>query len=183
MADAVLPWARMRQDEGADADARALLRRAVGLDPTSVRAWLEYGLAEDSAGNSAAAVAAFEEAIARDSNSAWGHGCMAWIRLRQGATLSALRHSVRAVALDPRYADAYAILAGSLDAFRLRGLALAMFERAIELDPRRAWPRLRLAALLAEEGRTDAAIEILDSFLQLVPDDEAARGMLAQLRE
>lgn len=182
-ADAALPWVRVRQDEGADADARTLLRRAVALDPASVRAWLEYGLAEDSAGNTDVAVEAFEQALARDSNSAWGHGCMAWIRMRQGATVSALLHAAKAVALDPRYADAHAILASSLDAFRLRGIALAMLERAVQLDPRRAWPRLRLAALLAEEGRSDAAIETLDSFLRLVPEDEAARRMLAQLRE
>jgi Tfp pilus assembly protein PilF len=181
-ADAVLPWARFRQEEGADADARTLLRRAVAIDPSSVRAWLEYGLAEDSAGNTDAAVAAFEEALARDSNSAWAHGCMAWIRSRQGAPVSALRHAAKAVALDPRYADAYAIVASSLDAFGLRGVAITMLDRAVQLDPRRAWPRLRLAALLAEERRTEAAVETLDAFLRLVPDDKAAREMLAQLR-
>lgn len=182
-ADATLGWARRRSEAGALEDAAALLRAAVRADSGSSRAWVELGLAEDAVGRPHAALAAFRRAIAVDSNSAWAHGCMAWARLRAGNELLALGHATRAARRDPRYADAYTILARALEAVGLRARARDLLLRAIALDPRRGWAYLELARMMSENGRRAEAAGVLESFLDLVPDDSAARAMLAALAD
>jgi len=136
---------------------------------------------EDAHGRFADAVVAYRRALRADSNSAWARGCLAWADLRRDWTLAALYQAWRAVRLDPRYSDAYTILAGATERLGLRARARALLVRAIELDVRRNWPYLELARMNVEDGRRGAAIDVLSRLLERVPDDERGRALLGEL--
>jgi Tfp pilus assembly protein PilF len=181
-ARAMLGIARRLTAPETRADAEALLRGALSRDPLAAPAWVELGLMLDADGRFAGALGAYRRALAADSNNAWAYGCLAWAELRASHPVRALYHAWRASRLDPRYSDAFTIMAAAVRRFGLERVAGAMLRRAIRLDPQRNWPYLELAQMHADAGDTGAAVGVLDSLLKIVPDDAQARQMMAALQ-
>ena len=72
---------------------------------------------------------------------------------------------------EPRFADGQVLLARAHEALDQWDEAAAAYERAVLYSPRRARYRRRLANALANAGRADRAIEVLEELVQLRPDD------------
>jgi Tfp pilus assembly protein PilF len=178
---AALGLARRIADAGHGADARALLRLALVEAPDSAALWVELGLLRDADGEPEGARAAFQRALVEDSNSAWARGCLAWAQARGQQPVRALYNAWRALQEDPRYADAYTILAAVAKGVGLRSWARSLLRHAVMLDPHRNWAYFELARLLAEDGHRVEAARVLLGFLKLVPDDHDARDLLLTL--
>ena len=93
----------------------------------------------------------------------------------------------QALALDPRYASAWANLGItysmqgqflSLPALLLK--ATAALERALEIDPQNVFALAGLAGVRLAEGRNDEAIGLATRAVDLDPTNLAARGTLAR---
>jgi len=61
--------------------------------------------------------------------------------------------------------------------------SIALWSRAIELDPRNDVALYNLAVALAEQGRDDEAMQRYEQTIALVPDHDLARRELAKLKE
>ncbi len=197
--------ARWLADHGREAEARALLERAVEADPGDAAAWVELGLAADARAVAMEpgperedlfeeALAAYERAVAADPDSAWARGALAWACYRAGAParmgwqawragglLRAGWHAWRATTLDPRYSDAWTIWAYVLHAAGARSSAMAALDHARALSPVRSWPRLARAEFLVREGRRGEARAVLADYLARMPGDADVEARLAQL--
>ena len=104
-----------RLQQGQFADARAALRRSVGLDPTLVTAHVNLGAAALQGGDLGAAARAFEAALARDPRHTPALGNLGVVRARQGRPADARVLFERLLAIDPNDGQARAYLA-ELDA-------------------------------------------------------------------
>jgi len=180
-ARAMLPVARRIAERGNERDARTLLRQALTREPASSPAWVELGLLRDAAGMPEAARSAYGRAITADSNSAWAHGCLAWSDLRGRRLVGALYHGWRALRLDPRYADAYTIVAGAVERVGDDSRARSLLREAIALDPRRDWAYMEMVRLDTAAGRSDDAVETLTALLANDPNHRWAREMKQRL--
>jgi Tfp pilus assembly protein PilF len=170
------------RSEAAPDDARSVLRMALDREPKGAAGWIELGLLNDQVGAERRALRLYRKAARMDSNSAWARGCLAWFALRQGQTLRSAVQAWRATRLDPRYADAYTMLA--IDSGRLGADRAAdrFLERAMSLDPRRGWAFMVKSRRLAAAGKRPEAERLLREFLSRVPDDSEARALLTSLR-
>ena len=170
-------------------EAAATLGELLRRDPLHAEAWNARGLVALEAGELVPAVAAFERSLELDSgnaNAANNLGNALRAAGRPGAAERALR---RAIELAPDWADPLNGL-GALEVGRGRAAdGLALFERALALDPRRHEIRLNRAIALDTLGRRAAAAAAYREFLAVTARDEtsyriqreAARGLLARL--
>jgi adenylate cyclase len=92
----------------------------------------------------------------------------------------------QAVAIDPNYAKAWALMALAQAELRFRHGKdvdpLPAAERALELDPNLAEAHCIKARYLQEEGRDEEASELVDKALQLDPDSFEANKEAGRLR-
>ncbi len=82
---------------------------------------------------------------------------------------------------EPRFADGQVLLARAHEALDQWDEAAAAYERAVLYSPRRARYRRALANALANAGRTDRAIEVLEELVRLRRDDTEGWYRLAGL--
>jgi tetratricopeptide (TPR) repeat protein len=173
----------MRAAQRLEADPAAVAAcagRILEEFPRRLDATLLLAGARRRLGDSAGALAALETLPRKELESAFlqlelGRAYSA--RDRGAEALAAFR---RAVALDPKLADAWQELAAALFAVgeTLAGdVAYAHFIR-LSPDP----PELRDAALALGENRIEAAEALLNARIQLAPKDVEAQRMLAQLK-
>jgi len=177
---------------GSDARrAIAEYEAAVRIDPSLAQAWARIGLAyylfldwgwswpgltADSL--LARGFGAADRALAQDSanSDAWmARGLLLTYRdpFTQAGAVPALE---RAVQLDPRNAEAWHQLGGTLMAQgRDPAAALRAFERALALDPQRMITLVNLGALIGYQGRDTEALAVLDSAVAANPDSYYAR--------
>ncbi|MFQ5477082.1 MAG: tetratricopeptide repeat protein [Candidatus Binatia bacterium] len=174
--------ARELEARGLPDDALAVLRLGLQRDKGLANAWVEYGLLLDRQGRGDDAMDAWRNALRTDSNNAWARGCAAWARLRGGRLLGAWYHSRKAISLDGRYADAYTIQAGVQRRLGFSEAAEENLEKAILLDPYRAWPYQELYDLLITQSRYREGEELLIGMLERLPDDSGAVDKLNELR-
>ena len=129
------------------AEARALLERAIEIDPRYARAyaWLAYSYNHDVVAGAA-----------KYSEELWKKAAAA---ARQSIELDEL--------------DGFAHFVMGLIYFRVgqHDLALSEQQRATELNPSLAMAHLQLGQVLAQSGRTEEGIPILEKGLQLSPRD------------
>jgi adenylate cyclase len=115
-------------------------------------------------------------------------GRFSFNRFTRAGMAEARRFAEQAMALDPGFADNYAMLGGTyvaeyawgwnLDPRVLeRGEALA--RRALELNARSAWPYVLLANIQVFRGRPAEAAELAQRAIQLEPNRDLAHGVLA----
>ena len=164
--------------------AVAEYQAAVTLDATFARAlgrmglayalfvdwgWPFPGLTSDSLLVLGAAAA--NRALQLDSQSTDGWLARAYTQtyLNPATFEGALPAFERAIALDPRNAEAYHVYAGVLFAMGRDSAALAWFQRALVLEPGRGITLDNLATLRYYERRLDEALRLADSGLAADP--------------
>jgi len=96
-----------------------------------------------------------------------------------------IRICKQATALDPNYAQAWALMSLAQAELRFRYDkpvdALPAAERALELDPNLPEPHCVKARYLQEDGRPDEAMREIETALRIDPDSWEANGEAAQL--
>ena len=97
-----------------------------------------------------------------------------------GRTEAAAQHYERAVALDPRDAEAVDLLAVVRFGQQRYAAALALFRTLVELRPTNAQAHSNLGVTLFYLGRGDEAVASFERALSLDPDLETPRAALEQ---
>jgi tetratricopeptide (TPR) repeat protein len=153
--------------------------RALELEPGLVPAWLERAEAELAGGDAAAASASAGRALALEPASAAAHALAGRAHLAQGDAAGAEAELRQAVAADASHVGARRLLGRLLQRSRRWQEAAVEYERARELEPRRAESHRRLGdcrLALSQLGKAQAAY--LEA-LALAPRDPEALGGLA----
>lgn len=132
------------RDPGNARRAKALLRKALALDPNYAPAWAELGIATFFAREGdmpaddvrAEAIKYFKRALILAPNLAYAHAGLAMVQGYRPETEPALR---RAIGLDPGNAEAWMWLGNLLASQNRMKEALAAQTRATEIEP--LWPQ------------------------------------------
>ena len=170
-------------------------RAATGLDssftPAFARIALAYALSLDWGWFSIAlpaeslltrAIAASDRALRQDSSSsdAWMARGYVLLERDQKTLAGALRAFERAIALDPRNAEAVHQYGDALWAVGLDSAAGDAYQRALDLDPERAITLYRFAVLRMRQGEYNGALRLLDSTVSVDPGFASAYATRAQ---
>lgn len=156
-----------------------VLTEEIGLLPTGSQALVRLGLMAVLGGDLEAAIRLLEQAVEKDSASAFASRNLAVALEDAGRPDEALVAYRRVVELEPDDAIAHHSLgrlelaAGAVD------LALTHLRRAVELAPDYKQARHTLAAALQRSGRSAEAVAEYEEALRLDPDDALAQRALA----
>lgn len=124
------------------------------------------------------AVSEFKKAIALDPASAHAHDNLATVLAEKGELTDALFEYVEALKSDEGSATARHYLASFL-ASQGHDLAVALYRKAIELEPEFPDAHLNLAMSLADHGRLDEALLELEIAHKQAPEDALIQHELA----
>jgi len=137
-------------------EARRWLRKAVQSNPENYRAWYEAGLL-DAASDPAAALSAYQKAVAIQPNFSPGQRELGLALFHQKNYASAAAHLERAIALgldDAHIRNFLGICYSQTD--RLQS-SIQSYRVAVKLDPKLAEAHLNLAYALRRAGRVSQA--------------------------
>jgi tetratricopeptide (TPR) repeat protein len=115
--------------------ATAAYRRAVDIDSTFSRAWVNMGLAYQDAGNRLEARRALETAIQVNPHDVLAYCHLGYLEQSMGNVASAIEQYRRALSIDPNSAQAHYNLGLAFAEARIFREALLEWEAAIRLDP------------------------------------------------
>jgi tetratricopeptide (TPR) repeat protein len=115
--------------------ATAEYRRAVEIDSTLSKAWVNMGLVYQDAGKRAEARGALETAIAVNPRDVLAHCHLGYLEQSGGNVAAAMEHYQRAIAIDPNSAQAHYNLGLAFADARIFKEALLEWEAVIRLDP------------------------------------------------
>jgi tetratricopeptide (TPR) repeat protein len=115
--------------------ATAAYQRAVELDSTLSKAWVNMGLAYQDAGKRTEARQALEKAIAVNPNDVLAYCHLGYLEQTAGFVEEAIRQYQRALAIDPHSAQAHYNLGLAFADARIFREALLEWETVIRLDP------------------------------------------------
>ncbi|AOS46443.1 lipoprotein NlpI [Lacunisphaera limnophila] len=140
-------WQRNRTYQS----ARALWQDTADRRPDNARAFNNLGQALALEGQPAAAIAAYNRALALAPDHAFAHGNLGALLLAAGRLAEALAHLTRAVALDPAFTNARFNLADGLARQGRRDEAILHLRTLLAQDATALDARLKLAGLLPPE--------------------------------
>jgi tetratricopeptide (TPR) repeat protein len=151
------------------------LRRASEIDPAATRALEELGDAylADTPIRYGAAAERFEEYVKLDNRAPRVLYKLAFARYHEGKGVAAIDALNRAIALDPRFAEAYYLLGLCERDAQHPDAARAALEQSIELNPALLQAREELASLHGALGRPDRRLAQL--ILLAALDQSASR--------
>ena len=133
-------------------------------------------------GRGAEAIRHGEEAVRLDPRAAAARYNLGNALVQAGRFPEARSHYEEALRLAPDSADVANNLGNVLVELGRLPEAVSAYERAARLDPGYADPRRNLAVLLTHLDRVPEAVPHLRAYVQLRPDDQAARAELARLQ-
>ncbi|MFI4986817.1 MAG: tetratricopeptide repeat protein [Alphaproteobacteria bacterium] len=152
------------------AEAAALYRQALALDPADPDAIHLLGLVAHQTGDNATAIGLLEKAIAIDGSSASYHSNLGEAYRALGRLEDAVRCHRRALAIRPDMADARFGLGTALLDMKSYAEAASELAAAVRLRPDDADARLNLGIALFEAGRAKEAIAQYEAARHLKPD-------------
>jgi tetratricopeptide (TPR) repeat protein len=123
------------EDPHTYAEAEDLYRRAIELDPSLAIAYTNLGNIRFRKGDDAGAEALYRRAIDVDATQPEAHYNLGYVTLERGDAASA----VRAIASDPRFADAHFNLAMAYEQLGDRARARPHWRRYLDLEPTGTW--------------------------------------------
>jgi tetratricopeptide (TPR) repeat protein len=166
-------------------EATAHFQEALRLQPDYAEAHNELGVAWlNTPGRLNDAIAQFQEVVRLSPDFPEGRNNLGDALLRiPDRTNEAIAQFVEALRLRPSYAEAHSNLGTALYAKGRMGEAVAQYKEALRLKPGLVKVHYNIAlALLRTPGGADEAEEQLEAFLKIMPDNEMARRILAQIR-
>ncbi len=168
-------------NEGRWPEALASFQRARERDKVDPRTWASIGMCEMALGRDDDAYATLKEALRIDPSHPGANGRLASLALDRGEVERAEVLNEVARRRAPNLAYHHWVHARIL---RKRGRheeALAAFDRALALDPKRTGTRVERAFCLAKIGRVDEAAAYLEQTIVEIPEDKLTRLDLARL--
>lgn len=164
-------------------DAVTQYREAVRLRPDYVEAHCNLGNVLAAAGRIDEAIRHYEEAIRRQPDYGEAHFNLGNVLKKvPGRQAEAITQYEEALRLLPDYAEAHNNLGNALNAAGQTGDAIREYETTLRLKPDFVPAHLNLAiALLGIPDRAAEAMAHLHAVLQLQPDNEHARQIMARL--
>ncbi|MEW9922498.1 winged helix-turn-helix domain-containing protein [Marimonas sp. MJW-29] len=163
-------------DEALD-QALAAARRAVQLDPRDAFSYVALGRSHLARAEFDAAIAAYDEAIARNPNHAYGHFGRGYSLCLSGRPAEAIGHFERVLALSPRDPQGWSVcvmLCFSCLLLNLTDEALGWARKAQRMPNAPHWALAAEAAALNALGKETEAEEVLKEALNARPDLDAA---------
>ena len=151
------------------ADEVALWQDVTEKSPNLARPWSNLGMALQIAGNSEAALQAFQKAIALDPNHMEAHNNSGFILRELGRPKEAMKFFRRALEINPAYADAHYNL--GLAFFDLKDMAQARkaFEQTLQVNPLYSKAHNNLGVILMQEGDPEAAVDAYQRAIKTDP--------------
>lgn len=156
-------------------EAEASLAAALAIDPAHVPAWIQRGLVARHRGDRPAAREAFRQALTLRPGTARILAELAREELALGQPEAAAEALDQALAAEPAHLDALllraelAMIAEDLDT------CLAHCRRAAEAHPAAPRPHAMMVGALANSGRAEEALALLDQALERFGPDAALR--------
>jgi len=174
---AAFGWLTSQRNETYRTEER-IWRDTVAKCPDSERAHYGLGAALTRAGQTAASVAEYEEALRLKPDYAEAHSNLANVLKAEGRTAEAIVHYEEAVELKPNLAEAHNNLGIALKAEGRTAEAIAQYEEAVRLKPDYAEAHNNLGIVLSAEGRTAEAVAQYEEAVRLKPDLAEAHNNL-----
>lgn len=143
-------------------EAAGHYKNALAIDPQSLEAWTQLGLAQRQLGRFVEAQGSFEKAAALAPKEAKYPGMIAQTLADQKKYDEAVAMYQKALGLDPKYAAAYSGIGEVNEAKRDADAALAAYSKAVELSPedyRLIAKQVQLNETLGKTKERDAARE------------------------
>jgi len=170
--------------------AKAYFRKAIELDPGFARAYAGLALAYSrdsidgwgpSVGESLdQAYRLVQQALQMDNTIPQSYFVMSQVKLFQRDYITAIKEIDKAIALNPSYADGYALMGWILHFAGRPEEGLDVMQRAIHLNPRiPAIYRLVLGSIHYAQGDLKQAIEMLQTGADISPNYQQLRVWLA----
>jgi predicted O-linked N-acetylglucosamine transferase (SPINDLY family) len=161
------------------AEAEALYRQVLALEPRQPDALHLLGVVASQTGRPAEAVELIGQAIAVNGKVASCHSNLGLALQALGRLDEAVGEYRRALALEPRFADALNNLGNALQAQGKHEEAVERYERALAVRPGTAATWMNLGTALASLGRFAEALAKHEQAVALQPEHAAAHVNLA----
>ena len=156
------------------AEAEAIFRRAIEIDPNYAKAYANLCNVLDDQDKLDEAVAACRQAVELRSNYAYAHFLLGFVLKRQNKLEEAIANFNRAIEIDPNYTNAYNCLGNALSDQGKLEEAIANYNRAIELDPNLTQAYYNLGNALYNQGKLEEAITAYKKSIEIDPNDADA---------
>jgi tetratricopeptide (TPR) repeat protein len=157
-------------------EAKQWAQHALKFNPQNYRAWYQLGFIEAKKQDKAAAIAAYEKAVAIQGNFAPLRRDLGLLHFQQQNYVEAAKHLAAAADLGMEEASLYNTLGISYSRTNRLQKAVAAYKQALTLDPNRAETHLNLAyayqrlnQLRAAKQEYDTACRLEEKFCQYVP--------------
>ena len=168
-------WGRALRELGHDDEAITQYQKAIQLDPFSSGPHSNWGVILLERGDTKGAISKFEKAVEYNPEFAiaydnWGQA----LRQQRLCAAADMKHQ-RAIEIDPDMAIAYfnrGILMQMMGG--LPNEAIRMFQKAIEINPDDAMAHVHWGAVLARQGKFEAAIAKHQAALRIQADNAQA---------
>lgn len=180
-ADAHYALAEALKNFGEFTDARTELQQAVKLNPRFAQARVDLGVALLQSNDFTQAAEQLDQAIAllgKGPDSAYPRYLRAKVYAEHTETQKAAALLEEAVAIQPRFAEAWSDLGMARKTLLDENGALAAFRRSVAIDPENAIAQLRLGSELLRQGQAHEAVAPLQAADRLKPNDQATLNSL-----
>ena len=156
--------------------------RGLAVEPRNVELLNSLGFALFQQGKSQEAVVALEKAIEADPKHWKAHNNLALAAIDLGELEVAEAHFRESLSIKPQPAI-YNDLGFVLEREGLSDEAVAMYRKAVKLDPKSASANYNLGSFLARSGKHTEAVDYLRAAIEADPTNAAAQQTLTQVLE
>lgn len=177
--DALHFMALGRYRMGRQTEALEMVQQVLARDPNNIHARTNLGNMLTENDRLQEAREAYEQVLAQNPTAAAGYANLGVVLVKQGDLVAAEAAFRRALELDPRHGSAIHNLASLLWDLDRIGEALTFYQQSLVLMPYDGESYRRVGASLAALGRNEEAITVYDRWVELEPDNELARHMIA----
>jgi len=167
--DQAFQQARTLQAAGCPAEAEAIYRQILAVDPAHVDSLHLLGVAAYQTGRPDEAFDLIGRAIALNGRAADFHCNMGLVLSQLGRLNEAIASYRQAIALEPRHTFSHNNLGNALAELKRSQEAEGSFRRAIEIDPGYAEAYCNLANALGAQCRFDDAVALYRQALTIAP--------------
>ena len=127
------------EDPATFAEAEALYKKAIELDPALAIAYTNLGNIRFRMNDENGAVELYKKALSLDDRQPEAHYNLGYVMLERGRARQAVTHFESAIQYDPRFADAHFNLAMAYEACGEKAKARVHWKRYLELEPTGTW--------------------------------------------
>jgi TonB family protein len=159
------------------------LERAVSLDPTFSRAWIELGAAYAGARDSSSSLKAFQKAVEADPKQVVPYKILAFVYMSMGRRDDAIAAWQKLQTIAPDDSDLASNLGGLYMAQKRYPEATTVFESAAKASPSDAYAQLRLGMVRLRSHNTDQGLDALHKALEIDSGAEMLNDVAYEMAE